>query len=56
MSHAFVYDAVHVNKIVAISLIKLPSYAYAQITAGQKLNLPIHDAGAHCKPNSNSVD
>ena len=38
-SHAIVYDVVDVNKIIAISSIKLPSYAYAQITAGQKLNL-----------------
>ena len=39
MSRAFVYDAVDVNKIVAISLTKPPSYAYAQVTAGLKLYL-----------------
>ena len=39
MSHAFVYDAVDVNKIVAVSSIKVPSYAYAQVTAGLKLYL-----------------
>ena len=39
MSHAFFYDAVDVNKIVAISSIKPPSYACVQVTAGLKLYL-----------------
>ena len=36
---AFVYDAVDLNKIVAVSSIKPPSYAYLQLTAGLKLYL-----------------
>ena len=36
---AFVYDAVDVNKIIAISSIKPPSYTYAQVTTGLKLYL-----------------
>ena len=39
MSCVFVYDAVDVNKIVAISSTKPPSYAYVQVTAGLKLFL-----------------
>ena len=39
MSCAFVYNAVDVNKIVAVSSTKPPSYAYAQVTAGLKLYL-----------------
>ena len=39
VSHVFVYDAVDINKIVAVSLIKLPSYAYVQVTAWQNLYL-----------------
>ena len=39
VSHAFVYDAVDINEIIAVSSIKLPSYAYAHVTAGRKLNL-----------------
>ena len=37
--HALVYDAVDVNKIIAISSIKLPSHAYVQVTAGLILYL-----------------
>ena len=41
MSRAFVYDVVDVNKIIAVSSIKPPSYAYAhaQVTGGWKLNV-----------------
>ena len=39
IARVFVYDAVDVNKIIAISSIKLPSYTYAQVTAGLKLYL-----------------
>ena len=53
MSRVFVYDAVDVNKIVAVSSIKLPSYPYAQATV-TLVDLPIH--GEHCKPNPKSVD
>ena len=35
VSHAFVSDAVDIN---SVSSIKLPSYAYVQVTAGRKLN------------------
>ena len=57
VQHAFVHDAVDINKIVAISSLKPLSYAYAQVTV--RLNytladLPIH--GEHCKPNANFVD
>ena len=38
MSGAFAYNAVDVNKIVAVSSIIPPLYAYAQVTAGRKLN------------------
>ena len=57
VSHAFVYEAVDVNKIIAVSSTKPPSYAYAQVTARQTfalVDLPIY--GEHCKPNSNFVD
>ena len=49
MSHAFVYDVVHVN---IISSTKLPSYPYAQVTTGLTLymaDVPIH--GEHFEPN-----
>ena len=39
IARVFVYDAVDVNKIIAISSIKLPSYAYAQVTTGLQLHL-----------------
>ena len=39
MSHAFVYNAVDVKKIVIISLIKLSLYTYVQVTTGLKLYL-----------------
>ena len=39
VSHTFVYEVVDVNKIVAVFSVKLPSYAYAQVTAGLKLYL-----------------
>ena len=57
VSRVFVYNVVDVNKIVAVSSIKLPSYAYVQVTAGLNYTLadpPIH--GEHCKPNLNFVD
>ena len=40
MSRAFVYDVVDVNKIVAVSSTKPPSYAFVQVTAGLKLSDP----------------
>ena len=36
VSSEFVYKAVYVNKTIAISSTKPPSYAYAQVTARQK--------------------
>ena len=40
VSHAFVYDAVNVNKIIfIISSTKLPSYLYAQVPTGLTLYL-----------------
>ena len=39
VSRVFVYDEVDVNKIIAVSSIKLTSYTYVQVTAGQKLIL-----------------
>ena len=56
VSRAFVYNVVDVKKIVAISSIKPPSYAYARVTAGINhtlIDLPIH--GEHRKPNPNFV-
>ena len=39
VSRVFVYNAVDINKIVAISSTIPPSYTYAQVTAGLKLYL-----------------
>ena len=39
VSRAFVYEVVDVNKIIAVSSTKPPSYAYAQVTARLKLYL-----------------
>ena len=39
MSRAFVYKVVDLNKSIAISSTKPPSYAYAQVTARLKLHL-----------------
>ena len=50
-ARAFVYNAVDVHNIVAISSTKQPSQLYAQVTTG--LNLPVHCE--HFKPNSNIV-
>ena len=38
MTCVFVCNAVDVSKIVAVSSIKFPSYTYAQVITGQKLN------------------
>ena len=60
VSLAFVYDAVNVNKIIIISLIKPYSYVYVQVTTGLKsylhtfFDFPIH--GEHFKPNTNTID
>ena len=39
VSHAFVYDAVNVNKIVIIFSTKPPSYPYVQVSTGLTLYL-----------------
>ena len=39
MSHAFVYDAVNVNKIIIISSTKPLSYPYVQVSTGLTLYL-----------------
>ena len=39
IARVFVYNAVDVNKIIAISSTKPPSYTYAQVTVGLKLYL-----------------
>ena len=57
MSHAFVYDAVNINKIVIISSTKPPLYPYAQVTTELHYTFAdvlIHDE--HFKPNCNIVD
>ena len=57
VSHAFVYDAVNVNKIVIVSSTKPLSYPYAQVSTGLMLYLAdvlIH--GEHFKSNCNAVD
>ena len=53
VSCMFIYDAVDVNKIVAVVLPKPPTYA--QVMAGLKLYLDRSADGEHYKPNLNFI-